>query len=89
MSAISVLFGRRLKASCQARATLDSSVESPASFATRSAKNLACVSVNSPFISISDCGATVEALRSSQFGSMRGASNVSISPSGLLRRICT
>ena len=34
-------------------------------------------------------GATVEALRSSQFGSMRGASKVSINDSGLLRRACT
>ena len=37
----------------------------------------------------SACGATVEAARASQFGSIAGASNVSSTASGRLRRTCT
>ena len=49
----------------------------------------AAITPNVSFIIMSDCGATVVRVRSSQFGCIVGSSKASSTVSGVLRRTCT
>ena len=80
--------GSRPRASRQASDTRAVGSE-PASVASRSANASEHSSMNVLFISNKDCGATVDDARCSQLGAIKGASNVSRTPSGRLRRTCT
>ena len=59
------------------------------SVCSRVASVRAASSTNVSFSIISDCGATVEQFRASQFGDIVGSSKVSSTVSGIERRACT